>query len=497
MDLLTADGYWLARWLFERALAVIYLIAFIAARNQFPALLGERGLAPVRSLLRTAVFRAVPSLFHWHYSDRLFRGVAWTGIGLSGGALAGLPSSGPIWLHAFWWLLLWFLYLSIVNVGGRFYGFGWETMTLEAAFFAAFLGPAHVAPSFVPLILLRWLLFRVEFGAGLIKLRHDPCWRDLTCLFYHYETQPLPNPLSWNFHRLPRFFHRSAVMFSHVVQLAAPFTLFAPQPAAAVGGGLIVFHQLWLIVSGNYAWLNWLTVALAIPAFSDGLLSIVIPVHAPGLSPRPPVYEVVLIALALLTLVLSVNPTLNFFSRSQRMNFSYNPLHLVSTYGAFGSVTKNRYEVLIEGTSDPEPTPASAWRPYEFKGKPVDPARRPPQIAPYHLRLDWLMWFLPLSASITRRGVFVSGYEPWFTRLLAKLLQGDRATLKLLRKNPFPEEPPQYVRARLYRYVYTSAGERERTGHWWKRTLVDEYHPPISRLETYRKPGDREPPDID
>ena len=124
---------------------------------------------------------------------------------------------------------MWVIYLSLVNVGQTFYGFGWESMLCEAGFFVSFLGPRTVAASFIPILILRWMLFRTELGAGLIKLRHDQCWRDLTCLNYHYETQPLPNPTSWYFHRLPVWFHKASVAGSHFVQLVLPFGLFAPQ----------------------------------------------------------------------------------------------------------------------------------------------------------------------------------------------------------------------------------------------------------------------------
>ena len=257
---------WLVRLIFQRALAVLYLIAFLVALQQFKPLLGERGLLPVPAFLKQVSFRDAPGIFCWRYSDRLLDAVAWTGVLLSAVALSGLSEMGPYWLSAGIWLFLWVLYLSIVNVGQNFYGFGWESMLLEAGFFTAFMGPAGIRPSLIPVLALRWMLFRTEFGAGLIKLRHDPCWRQLTCLLYHYETQPLPNPLSWYFHRSPRFMHQFAVLFSHFVQVIVPFALFAPQPIASIAGGLIIFHQLWLIVSGNYSWLNWLTVALGVTA---------------------------------------------------------------------------------------------------------------------------------------------------------------------------------------------------------------------------------------
>jgi hypothetical protein len=158
------------------------------------------------------------------------------------------------------------------------------------------------------------------------------------------------------------------------------------------------------------------------------------------------------------------------------MNTSFNTIHLVGTYGAFGSVTRIRYEVVIEGTDEFVLTPSTKWREYHFKGKPGDLERGPPQIAPYHLRLDWLMWFAAMSDYYQ---------HPWFVHLLGKLLQADRDTLSLLRDNPFPQQAPRYVRARLYEYHFTNPAERNETGHWWKRQLAGEYLPPVS-LQTVR-----------
>lgn len=168
------------------------------------------------------------------------------------------------------------------------------------------------------------------------------------------------------------------------------------------------------------------------------------------------------------------------------MNTSFDPLHLVNTYGAFGSVTRERLEVVIEGSASPirltqgeQATQNAEWKEYEFKGKPGDVRRRPPQIAPYHLRLDWLMWFLPFRLRSYHPPI-VAGHEPWFVHFLAKLLQGDRAVLKLLRSNPFPDHPPENVRAQLYHYEFTTPEERRRTGAFWKRELLGTYFPPVS-----------------
>ncbi len=470
----------LTRLLLQRGMAAVYLIAFLTVLLQGKPLVGARGLLPVPEFLRHTTFRQAPSLFHWRFSDRLLDLVAWLGLLVSTCALLGLTEAGPIWLSVAAWLLLYVLYLSVVNVGQNFFGFGWESMLLEAGFFTAFLGPRHTVPSVIPVLILRWMFFRTELGAGLIKLRHDPCWRDLTCLYYHYETQPLPNPLSWYFHRLPRPAHRFGVLFSHFLQVVCPFGLFAPQPIASIAAGLCVVQQLWLIVSGNYSWLNWLTVVLGIAGFSDEILRHASPtISIPALSLLPLAFSILLWVLAAGVLVLSVRPTLNLFSSHQRMNFSYNRYHLVNTYGAFGSVTRERHEIVLEGTIDPVPTPATVWREYGFKGKPGDSYRRPPQVAPYHLRLDWMVWFLPFTVLVTPRVIHVRDYELWFLRFVRKLLLADPATLRLLRSNPFPNQPPALIRARFYHYTYTDHATRRATGAWWNRTLLGEYLPPV------------------
>ena len=471
---------WLVRLLVQRTLAAVYLIAFIAALKQFKALLGERGLLPVPHFLKRGRLGDSPSIFNWRYSDRLLDAVVWVGIILSAAAVLGISEAGPSLLSMSTWLVLWMLYLSIVNVGQTFYAFGWESMLLEAGFFTAFMGPARLEPSLIPVLILRWMLFRTELGAGLIKVRHDRCWRELSCLFYHYETQPLPNPLSWYFHRLPKVMHKFSVLFSHFVQLVIPFGLFAPQPFASIAGGLIIFHQLWLIISGNYSWLNWLTVVLGITAFSDSILGRLLPVHAAQTLPRFPLMNGLLFVIAGGTVLLSIQPFLNLCARNQLMNYSYNRFHLVNTYGAFGSVTKKRYEIVIEGTDDPFVTDQTHWREYGFKAKPGDPCRTPPQVAPYHLRLDWLMWFLPFSVAVTSRGIQMSGYDVWFLRLIQRLLEGDEATLKLLRHNPFKNGSPRFIRALFYLYRYTNWREKRETGAWWTRRLIDVYLPPVS-----------------
>ena len=476
VDWFTAEASWFGRLAFQRTLAAVYLVAFLVAVNQFRALLGTHGLLPIPEFVARVPFRRSPSLFHWRYSDRLFAAVAWSGVALAALTVVGVTERLPLAVSMLVWLVMWALYLSIVNVGQRWYGFGWESLLLEVGFLAVFLGNAQTAPPLPILLALRWVLFRLEFGAGLIKMRGDRCWRDLTCLYYHHETQPMPGPLSWWFHHLPRPLHRVEVAANHVTQLVLPFGLFLPQPVAGACAGIIVVTQLWLVLSGNFSWLNWMAIVIGLSVLPDAFWAAVLPWDAPVAGDAPVWWVVTCGVVVVGVAALSYLPVRNLLSRRQAMNASFEPLHLVNTYGAFGSVTRRRFEIVVEG-SELSPGSVPQWREYEFKGKPGDPRRRPRQFAPYHLRLDWLMWFAALSP----------GYaEPWFPRLVQRLLEGDRATLKLLRHNPFPEAPPTAVRAVLYRYRFTTWAERRATGAWWHREPAGEFMAPVSSVPRRR-----------
>src|SRR2546422_835177 len=375
MDWLQAPDYWLTRLVIERALGVIYFVAFLVAVNQFRPLLGEKGLLPVPLFLSRVSFLQAPSLFHLRYSDRLLLGVTGSGLVLSLAVVAGLPDVAPAWLAILIWFALWVLYQSIVNVGQIFYAFGWETLLLEAGFLAIFLG----------------------------------------------------------------------------------------------AGPTLVLTQAWLVLSGNFSWLNFLTMTLAFSAFDDRALSLFLTVHVRHLEPLPIWWQWLVIAVTLLVVVLSYRPVLNLISPNQLMNFSFDPFHLVNTYGAFGSVTKERYEIVVQGTASSEPA-GGERKAYEFKGKPGDPRRVPRQYAPYHLRLDWLMWFAAMESPYRHQ---------WFIAFLIKLLEGDRATLRLLGYNPFPDRPPASVRAMLYRYRFSTLAELRAEGAWWVRTPVADYFPAL------------------
>jgi hypothetical protein len=476
--------YWLTRFVFLRALGLVYFVAYAVLWNQMLPLFGSAGLTPaapfVARLRQDSAFWQLPTLFYWDVSDAMLRAAAGIGLALSLALLCGAE-------HAAILAVLWVLYLSFVHVGQDWYAYGWEILLLETGFLACFLAPvrsvlplAAATPPALPVIwLLRWLTFRVMFGAGLIKIRGDRCWRDLTCLAYHYETQPNPHPLSWLLHQAPLWFHRLGVGFNHLVELVVPFFLFTPPRVRRVAGLLVVVFQTFLIASGNLSFLNWLTLAIALACFDDSWFARVLPRMLVRRAERleankQPIgrgQRWLVGALCAFVLVASYAPVANMLSPGQRMNTSFEPLHLVNSYGAFGSVGKTRDEIILEGTSDAQLGPRTRWRAYEFKCKPGDVKRRPCWITPYHLRLDWQMWFAALSDYEN---------EPWILHLIYKLLHNDEGTLSLLANRPFPDAPPRFIRAERYRYRFTHFGEGDA---WWSRRRLGAYLPPLSRTD--------------
>ena len=469
MDGFAAVDFGFAREVLQRGIAALYVVAFVSSLNQFRPLLGERGLLPAPELLdwagssKTRKRMLRPTLFtRIRYTDRRLAALCWAGIVVAAALVVGIPQFAPPWVPMICFLLLWFGYMSISSIGQTFYGFGWEMLLLEAGFLAAFLGSRNEPPPTVVILLVWWLVFRLEFGAGMIKIRGGREWRDLTALTYHHETQPMPGPLSRQAHLLPRWFHKGEVLGNHFAQLIVPFFMFAPilglfvpgpVPAivGAVAGAIVILTQAWLVITGNFAWLNWATIVIAFSAI--GLPS------ARTTAPGIPLYWLIITSLVgILYLALSWPALRNLFARRQLMNASFNRWQLANAYGAFGTVTKERIEIVVEGTLAVDPD-AGDWREYDFKGKPGDVRRVPRQFAPYHLRLDWLMWFLPLGRSL----------EDWFTVFLVRLLEADAPTLALLRRDPFGGERPVWVQAVSYRYRFATREERRATGAVWVR----------------------------
>jgi hypothetical protein len=483
--------YELTRFAILRLLALVYFVAFLILVLQLDPLLGSHGLLPVAPLLGVLKTRLgaeaywkMPSLFWFGASDRAMHAASWAGLALSVAALTGVT-------NALVQLALWLLYLSFVHIGQIFYGYGWEIQLLETGFLAVFLCPvrsvrplpASSAPRIV-IWLFRWLIFRVMVGAALIKLRGDPCWRDLTCLDYHFETQPNPNPLSWWFHRAPHGVHVAGVMFNHFVELFVPWFAFGFRRWRHSAGVLLIALQVFLILSGNLSFLNWLTIVPALACFDDSAFSAVPARWAAGRDKlltrfrelRPSrVQTRASQVYAVVVGLLSVGPVLNLASCSQAMNRSFDPLDLVNTYGAFGSVDRERYEVILEGTADAFASASTRWEEYELPCMPGPTTRRPCVVTPYHYRLDWQMWFVGNDAA---RGESIEE-EPWLVHLVWQLLRGDAAPKPLLARDPFAAHPPRWIRAGLWRYRFSDSIGRAR-GTWWERERVGEFLRPVS-----------------
>ena len=364
-------------------------------------------------------------------------------------------------------ILLLLLYLSAFSAMRLFLGYQWDVLLLETGFLAIFIAPIRLTPAgpvdvppWPTLILLYWLLFRLMFLSGLVKLRSgDVTWRNLSALAYHYESQPLPTPCAWHAHQLSSWVHRFSTIVMFIIELGMPFLIFAPSPWRYVATWSFIGLMVLIMLTGNYCFFNLLAIALCLLLFDDSFYREFAPrLDAQALSTSNwPMWLLVPLALAVFAL------SLVRFARVFRLETGLlskigqclDCLPVVNHYGLFSVMTTIRMEIVIEGSRD-----GKEWRGYEFKRKPGDAARPPPWVAPHQPRLDWQMWFAALS------DYRLNG---WFISLLIRLLQGSRPVLALLRHNPFPESPPLYIRAMLYEYHFTERKIRRSTGNWWRR----------------------------
>jgi hypothetical protein len=478
-------SYELTRFVILRLLGLVYLFAFFSLARQLEPLIGSHGLVPAGQFLAakkgelgTGAYWRIPTLFWFTSSDAAMLGAAWLGVVLSLGVLVGVTSA-PLQFA------LWILYSSLVHVGQIFYGYGWELQLLETGLLAVFLCPLRPRGPFptaatpkIVIWLLRWLIFRVMLGAALIKLRNDSCWSDFTCLDYHFETQPNPGPLAWWLHHAPHFVHVAGVLFNYFVELVVPWFAFGRRRWRHAAGVCLVALQVSLILSGNLSFLNWLTIVPALACFDDTAFARLVPARWR----RPLAARIALAtpsraqmratqALAAIVALFSVAPVLNLLSCDQEMNGSFDPLAIVNTYGAFGSVDRARYEVILEGTE--ELGPGADWREYELPCMPGSLRRRPCVVGPYQHRLDWQMWFVGNGAA---RGEAVEN-EPWLVHLIWQLLEGEALPKRLLARDPFPDAPPRRIRAGLWQYRFSDS---RADGAWWTRKRVGEFLPPLS-----------------
>jgi hypothetical protein len=477
-------SYWLTRFVILRLLGAIYAVAFLVAINEIVPLIGSDGLLPISLYIKqvtdaigiTAGFIRLPSIFWFAHSNTTLLTVAWVGFILSCIVAAG-------YANAIILFILWFLYMSFVHLGQDWYGYGWEIQLLETGFLANFLCPLidmrpfpKQAPPLQIIILFRWLIFRIMLGSGLIKVRWDVSWLNGTALYYHFETQPIPGPLSRWFHFLPRTILKLGVWFNFLAELAAPLFVFWPRMARHIAGVVIVLFQINIILSGNLSFLNWLTIVPALACFDDGFWAKILPrrlarnaqTAAANAQPSKPMQTAAWVV-TVAVIFLSIAPVINMLSPQQIMNTSFDPLNLVNTYGAFGTVGRERLNVVFEGTTDEDSTDNANWKPYIYRGLPVLLNKMPPQIAPYQLRLDWQMWFASMSSA---------NEYPWTLNLEWKLLHNHAGAVSLFANNPFPDKPPKYIRAVLYRYAFAKPGNAQ--GLWWTREKLGDWIPAMS-----------------
>jgi hypothetical protein len=476
-------SYLFSRRLFLRLLGAVYLIAFASLAVQITGLVGEHGITPAgqflesaRSVLGADAYRLLPTVFWLGWTNPALQAVSWGGAALSLLLVIGVA---PIATLA----LLWLLYLSLSVAGQDFLSFQWDALLLETGLLALLWAPAgwlprrsEQSPSELARWLLVFLLFKLMFLSGITKLLSgDPAWRTATALEYHFETQPLPPWTGWYAHQLPAGVQRAATLTMLLIELGAPFLLFAPRRLRSlrIAGALaVILLQLGIAATGNYGFFNLLTIVLCVPALDDRFLRRLVPFRlaAEGGEPHARRLFVAVVAPVLLFLsVLSLVREIAFTvpggrgvglmpGWADRTLDWVAPFRSINGYGLFRVMTTERPELVVEGSDD-----GVTWTEYQFRYKPGPVERRPRFVAPFHPRLDWQMWFAALDP--------VRSYG-WLQSLTGHLRAGTPEVVGLLGRNPFPDAP-SFVRIVRYDYRFTTPDERRRTGAWWVRTPLE------------------------
>jgi predicted DCC family thiol-disulfide oxidoreductase YuxK len=475
--------YFAARRWFLRALGLIFLIAFVSLWVQIAGLIGSNGITPVSEFLSAArqqlddrALSILPTLCWFNSSDAFLHFLCGSGAVFSVLLICGIA---PAWSL----VALVTFYLSLTIAGQTFLSFQWDILLVETGFLAILLAPWRLwwtrtnepRVSRVGIFLLKLLLFKLILMSGAVKLTSgDDCWWNLRALDYHYWSQPLPNVIAWWADQHPEWFKKFSVAFCLVVELIVPFLIWSPRRLRLLACSLLIFLQLAIAATGNYNFFNLLTIALCMLLIDDAVFR----------RKSPPVTDhcckfVDRLSMCVATIVIIFTLPLNarLIYSAFKPEEEWSPLlgsvyaraesfRIVNGYGLFRVMTKDRKEIIIEGSAD-----GIDWQSYEFKWKPGGVKRAPGWCAPHQPRLDWQMWFAALGSY---------RQNPWFVQTVIALLHGKPRVAALFEENPFPESPPRYIRATLYRYRFTSAEEHRQTGAWWKRQALGEYLPSVS-----------------
>lgn len=469
-----ATDYELARWLFLKGLALVYLAAFLSLAVQIDGLAGSSGILPFHELLENgfarhgyAAWLQLPNLFWFNSSDLALQGSAIAGAVLAVLLLFGWCKQRPILI------LLFVLYLSLYHAGQTFTNFQWDYLLLESGFLAIFLADA---PTRLLIFLYHWLLFRLRFLSGFSKLANgDPSWIGFTTLNHYFETQPLPHVGAWYAHQLPEWLLRSGVGFTFFAELVVPFFIFLPRRFRLFAAAITIAMQLLIIATSNHNFINLLTILLCLFLLDDRTLGKLLPIQflhrqRDLCHPRMPDLISKSLSGASAVLILAISSTMMVEMLTQRplSSAAYAFATLGPRYGignvyhVFPTMQTERQELQIAGSYD-----GIRWEPYVFRYKPGALGQAPEFIVPHQPRLDWMMWFVPPQGR---------DMHTWFVRFLDALVENKPAVSHLLAHNPFEgRAAPRFLRVDAYRYRFTTSEERAQTGNWWKAEYLGEF----------------------
>ena len=474
----TGDGCLRARWIWLRALGLIFFSAFYSLVIQIHALIGDRGILPARLL-----FEQASRVFPW---SRFWRAPTLLWISTSDATLTCLVAVGlaasmllvlNVWPRAMI-AIAGVLFLSFVAAAQDFSSYQSDGMLLEAAFLSFFVAPPGIRPrlgaahppSVAALFMLRWEWFRIYFESGVVKIASgDLQWRTLTAMDHYYETGPLPTWIAWYAHQLPHAFHAATVVLTFVVELGVVWMLFLPRRYRIACFFVVTLLQVGIIATANYAFLNWLVLSLGVLLLDDRSFA---RLPQPSATPRAPSRARLFASAVTLSwcFYATIAAFLFMFAPGGPLEAPYRalePLRIANRYGLFAVMTKGRFEIEFQGTID-----GATWTPYPFRYKPQALDAAPRIFAPYQPRFEWNLWFASLGSWRDDR---------WVVRTSALLIEREPSVLPLFAHDPFGGRPPKRVRTILYEYRFSDAATRRTTGQWWTREELGPYAPELEK----------------
>jgi len=495
----------LPRWIFLRALGLIYYSAFFSLAFQIRGLIGPHGILPAGEYLQALAERFghagywyAPTLLWISSNSRMLTGICWVGM------IASLLLVLNFWPRGM--LAVCFVcFLSFVSASQDFSAYQSDGMLLEAGFIAMYFAPAGFRPGWgeasppsrASLFLLIWEGFRIYFESGVAKIMGgDPQWRNFTALDEYYQNGPLPTWIGWYMQHLPHWFHAATAFVTLALELGLAWMMFLPRRFRILCFFIVTIWQIGIILSANYTFLNYLVLALGFLLLDDRFL----PSYLPGFWKRSCLAAKEAKALgepraekdwrkklraqfsALKLAFTAVMLTWIFYVTLAEMVWMVKPLpfptspvsalepfRIANRYGLFAGMTRGRYEIEFQGSDD-----GQTWVVYPFRFKPQNPSKAPGIYAPYQPRFDWNLWFASLSSW---------RQEPIVVRTEQSLLRGDGDgdVLLLFAGNPFPHAPPRQVRCVIWQYRFTTPAEKRSQGMWWRRQQLGLYAPTLER----------------